>query len=105
MTEEPKSTRDELIKLIETGDLDKGSQVIVAVLLKEVLPALDHINAQIKGRLVFADMALAEIHAIYGHLQDLAEGRKAGPLGRARIVLQERLEKAISHLEKAGGKQ
>jgi hypothetical protein len=102
MTEEPESFRDELADRIAKGDLD--IELVATVLVSEVLPALDHINAQIKGRLVFAEMALAEIHAIYGYLGDLAEGRKSGPLRQARAVLQERLEKAISHLEKAGRK-
>jgi hypothetical protein len=103
MTEEPKSTRDELANLIAKGDLDQGVELLATVLMKELLPALDHINTQIKGRLVLTERALAEIHAIYGYLGDLA-GRKSGPLRQARAVLQERLEKAISHLEKAGRK-
>jgi hypothetical protein len=107
MTEQPERPRDELIKLIETGDLDQGTQVIAAVLLREVLPALDRISKQIAALNVSASagaMALAEIHSIYGHLQDILPKRVVGPIARQRAEWRERLEKAISYLEKAGRK-
>ena len=76
--------------------------LIATVLVKEVLPALDEISEQVKAghyRLMYADMAIAQIGVIYEHLQDLASPKKRGLLGQERLHWQERLEKVTKQLE------
>jgi hypothetical protein len=101
MIDEPKRPRDELADRIVEGDADVAT-LIATVLVKEVLPALDHIRAEVAAgryRLMYADMALAQIGTIYEHLQDLAPLKRQGQLARERLHWQERLEKVTCQLE------
>lgn len=94
---EPESNRAQLTEQIIEGNVDL--MLIATVLVKEVLPALDHISKQIAYRLVLAEMAMAQIGVIYEHLQDLAPSRKTALLAQERLRWQERLERALAYLE------
>jgi hypothetical protein len=68
---------------------------------------LDRINEKIAGmgyRFSFVEMALAEINTIYEYLRDLARDSapltKRQRLGKERLIWQERLERALRHLER-----
>ena len=72
--------------------------MIAAVLVNEVLPALDRISDELwvgSYYLAFSIKALAEIDAIYEHLQDLVPLRKQGEIARQRLALQESLRESI----------
>jgi hypothetical protein len=119
MTDEPKRpdpSLDELNRLIADGGLDPQSQIIVFALLK-VARGVNDIKAQLKNiqtslrrpdiHLAFADIAIAEIHSIYAHLQEMVSAEKAGKFGRARVMFHERiqhLEQEVKALE-LGGKE
>jgi hypothetical protein len=97
-----KSPREELAERIAEGDTDITT-VIAAVLVNEVLPALDRISDELwvgSYYLAFSIKALAEIDAIYEHLQDLVPLRKQGEIARQRLELQEQLAKSIGLYER-----
>jgi len=92
-----KSPREELAERIAEGDTDITT-VIAAVLVNEVLPALDRISDELwvgSYYLAFSIKALAEIDAIYEHLQDLVPLRKQGEIARQRLALKEQLAESI----------
>ena len=92
-----KSPREELAERIAGGDAEITS-LIAAVLVNEVLPALDRISDELWAvwqHLAFSAIALAEIDAIYEHLQDLVPLRKQGEIARQRLELQEQLKGSI----------
>jgi hypothetical protein len=76
MPDDPKSFRDQLTDQLASDSTDAPAlmQLIALVLMNEVLPLLDEIANRVRlqrYRLGLAEMALAELHTIYGHLQDI----------------------------------
>jgi hypothetical protein len=103
MTESEREMRAQLTEKIAAGDPDL-LPLIAAVLVGEVLPALDRIEERL-GRMRFdyplAAMVLAQIHTIYEFLHDMSPSNyhdKAW-LAEQRLRYQERLENALRHLE------
>jgi hypothetical protein len=106
---EPKRTRDELADLIADGNLDKGQKIIAAALLRmaaamnDIKDQLGEMQTQLSYRLAYTAGALAEIHVIYGLLQETRLDHGSGKFARERAVLRERLDNALETLEKAAG--
>jgi hypothetical protein len=61
-----------------------------------VLPALEEMQRNwkvVENRLWQSEMALAEIHGIYAHLQDVMPAHKCGQIAEARARYRARLER------------
>jgi hypothetical protein len=88
--------RDELRKQIAEGDTTQLTVAVATLLVAEILPALERMERKwevVENRLWQSEMALAEIHGIYAHLQDLVPGDKSGPIAEARARYRGRLER------------